>query len=136
MTYVPHHSEIVAAGRRNNLGHQALIGFGRSGCKRSAALHLADFPDGAMPLTCTLIRVSMARAHLTMKFRGRCLEVNKFGCADTLLQQFCPERNVDNHYNGCLMAPEFIRNSEETAMRQSSEACGGWADDATANIPI
>jgi hypothetical protein len=30
MTYVPRHSEIVAAGRRNNLLHQAWMGFGRA----------------------------------------------------------------------------------------------------------
>lgn len=33
--------------------------------------------------------------------------------------------NVDNHYNGCLMVPEFLRKSEEAARDQHLTACGG-----------
>jgi hypothetical protein len=41
--------------------------------------------------------------------------------------------NVDNHYNGCLAVPEFIRKSEESARDNHLKACGGWAEDTTAN---
>jgi hypothetical protein len=40
--------------------------------------------------------------------------------------------NVDNHYNGCLMLPEFMSKSEEAARDNHLRACGGWAPPATA----
>jgi hypothetical protein len=43
--------------------------------------------------------------------------------------------NVDNHYNGCLMVPEFLRKSEESARDDHLTACGGLADAAPAPAP-
>jgi hypothetical protein len=40
--------------------------------------------------------------------------------------------NIDNHYNGCLVVPEFIRKTEEAARDNHLKACGGWAEDTTA----
>lgn len=35
--------------------------------------------------------------------------------------------NRDNHYNGCMMLPEFMSKSEEAARDNHLRACGGWA---------
>jgi len=45
--------------------------------------------------------------------------------------------NLDNHYNGCLALPEFLRKSEEAARDNHLQACGGLTETPTdaAGIP-
>ena len=45
------------------------------------------------------------------------------------------QNNLDNHYNGCLMAPEFIRKGEESARDNHLQACGGLSPAAPAATP-
>jgi hypothetical protein len=39
--------------------------------------------------------------------------------------------NVDNHYNGCLKLPEFLRASEEAARDNHLQACGAFTETPT-----
>jgi hypothetical protein len=45
--------------------------------------------------------------------------------------------NLDNHYNGCLALPEFLRKSEEEARDNHLQACGALTETPTeaAGIP-